>query len=91
MTDCIPNSQKSLPSKPYKPMCHPVWLQAHPSADVIEGMPWLQGFYEKAKDGNLTTEDRNYLAELAVHLAEASESVCIPVDVTVLDTAACTA
>ncbi|KAN0097888.1 hypothetical protein V8E55_002334 [Tylopilus felleus] len=87
----VNSAAKSPPSKPYKPMCNPIWLQAHPSADVVEGMPWLQGFYEKAKDGNLTTEDCNYLAELAAHLAKASESVCIPVDVTVLDTATCTA
>lgn len=92
MTDRIPNSQKSLPSKPYKPMCNPAWLQAHLSVDVVEGMPWLQGLYEKAKDGSLTAEDRDYLAELAAHLAdsEASELAHIPVDVTVPDTTTCT-
>lgn len=51
-------------------MCNPTWLEAHPSVNVIKAMPWLQGLYEKAKEGDLSAEDQDYLAELAAWLAE---------------------
>ncbi|KAG2337027.1 hypothetical protein BDR05DRAFT_952951 [Suillus weaverae] len=41
------------------------WKEEHPDMKVLEGVPWLKGFYEQLKDsGDIFEEDHTYLQEL---------------------------
>ncbi|KIN99862.1 hypothetical protein M404DRAFT_154116 [Pisolithus tinctorius Marx 270] len=68
MEDQPPHSGKAKPTIPFRTMINEAWLTAHPSQQVMDGMHWLKGFYSHAKEGELSTIDRDYLDELAKQL-----------------------
>ncbi|KAI5988504.1 hypothetical protein EDC04DRAFT_2535924, partial [Pisolithus marmoratus] len=69
MEDRPPHSAKAKPTIPFKTMIHETWLLAHPGQQVVDGMEWLEGFYLRAREGELSRNDWAYLDELAEFLA----------------------
>lgn len=51
------------------------WLHVNPSQEIVEGMGWLDGLYDRAKKGDLSKNDNTYLEELAQALAEADDEI----------------
>ncbi|KIJ58742.1 hypothetical protein HYDPIDRAFT_141388 [Hydnomerulius pinastri MD-312] len=70
MSTRTPDSQKAIPTIPFRGMMNTAWLSANPSTTVLDGMTWLEDFHKRAKEGDLTPEDREYLEELATWIAE---------------------
>lgn len=70
MKDYAPNSQKKPSSKPYMMVVNPLWLKINLSTEVVDGMPWLKGLYERVKEGDLFTKDHECLKELAEWLTQ---------------------
>ncbi|KIK81092.1 hypothetical protein PAXRUDRAFT_156916 [Paxillus rubicundulus Ve08.2h10] len=70
MTDRFLDLQSSKGTVPFKPMVNPVWLEANPSKEVVDKLPWLQGLRSHANNGDLTSKDIEYLEELATWIAK---------------------
>ncbi|KAG0693067.1 hypothetical protein DFH29DRAFT_1084401 [Suillus ampliporus] len=63
LTDRAPSSGKN--SVPFANMVSAKWRESHPDMKLLEGVPWLGGFYERMKDSKeLFDEDLTYLQEL---------------------------
>ncbi|KAG1846973.1 hypothetical protein DFJ58DRAFT_730303 [Suillus subalutaceus] len=63
LSDRKPASGKN--SAPFANMVSNEWKEEHHDMKVLEGVPWLKGFYEQLKDSDdILEEDRTYLQEL---------------------------
>ncbi|KAG1721107.1 hypothetical protein EDB19DRAFT_1646693 [Suillus lakei] len=63
LNDRKPSSGKK--SAPFTNMVSDKWKEEHPDMKVLEGVPWLKGFYERMKESDdIIEEDRTYLQEL---------------------------
>ncbi|KAG1722246.1 hypothetical protein EDB19DRAFT_1916792 [Suillus lakei] len=63
LSDRKPSSGKK--SAPFANMVSDKWKEEHPDMKVLEGVPWLKGFYEQMKESDdIIEEDCTYLQEL---------------------------
>ncbi|KAG1725644.1 hypothetical protein EDB19DRAFT_1914960 [Suillus lakei] len=63
LSDRKPSSGKK--SAPFANMVSDKWKEEHPDMKVLEGVPWLKGFYERMKESDdIIEEDCTYLQEL---------------------------
>ncbi|KAG1810293.1 uncharacterized protein HD556DRAFT_1436011 [Suillus plorans] len=61
--DRVPSSSKN--SVLFANMVSAKWKESHPDMKLLEGVPWLKGFYERMKDSKeLFAKDLTYLEEL---------------------------
>jgi len=63
LIDRPPSSGKA--TVPFGTMVSTKWREENPDAKLLDGAPWLKGFYERYKDSDdLFEEDHTYLKEL---------------------------
>lgn len=62
MNDDEPKSGKKM--RPFRNMVSDQWMIDHPDMPVLDGVPWLKGFYAKLNQDDVLKEDWDYLQEL---------------------------
>ncbi|KAG1747041.1 uncharacterized protein EDB91DRAFT_1079679 [Suillus paluster] len=50
--------------KPFRNMVSDWWMIDHPDMQVLDGVPWLKGFYTRLNEDDVLKEDWDYLMEL---------------------------